>query len=65
MKITRGPVCLGTAVLLLAFGYPAQAQDDSERQGLGPVAYLEWREIGPAVVGGRVLCGTNLLLYFF
>ena len=24
------------------------------RQALDPVAFLEWREVGPAVVGGRV-----------
>jgi hypothetical protein len=24
------------------------------QQGLGPVSFVEWREVGPAVVGGRV-----------
>ena len=54
MKIARASLCLGATALILPFGSPAHAQDDGIPQGLGPVAFLEWREIGPAVVGGRV-----------
>ena len=54
MKIMRASVCLGATILALPLGSPAQAQDDEAQGGLSPVAYLEWREIGPAVVGGRI-----------
>ena len=54
MKTTRASLCFGAAALILPFGSPAHAQDNGMQQGLGPVAFLEWREIGPAVVGGRV-----------
>lgn len=54
MKIARASLCLGAAALILPLGSPAYAQDDGIQQGLGPVAFLEWREVGPAVVGGRV-----------
>ena len=54
MKTTRASLCLGAAALTLLFGSPAHAQDDGIPQGLGPVTFLEWREVGPAVVGGRV-----------
>ena len=54
MKITRASLCFGATALVLPFGSPVHAQDDRIQQGLGPVAFLEWREIGPAVVGGRV-----------
>ena len=54
MKITRASLCFGAAALILPFGSQAHAQDEDAQQGLAPVAFLEWREIGPAVVGGRV-----------
>ena len=54
MKITRASLCFGASALVLSFGSPVHAQDDGMQQHLGPVAFLEWREIGPAVVGGRV-----------
>ena len=54
MKITRASLCFGATALVLSLGSPVHAQDDGMQQGLGPVAFLEWREIGPAVVGGRV-----------
>ena len=54
MKITRASLCFGATAFVLPFGSPVHAQDDGMQQRLGPVAFLEWREIGPAVVGGRV-----------
>ena len=40
--------------LFFPWGRRHTLQDDGIPRGLGPVAFLEWREIGPAVVGGRV-----------
>ena len=54
MKITRASLCFGASALVLPFGSPVHAQDDGMQQHLGPVAFREWREIGPAGVGGRV-----------
>jgi photosystem II stability/assembly factor-like uncharacterized protein len=54
MKITCASLCFGASALVLPFGSPVHAQEDGMQQRLGPVAFLEWREIGPAVVGGRV-----------
>ena len=54
MKITRASLCFGATALILPFGSRAHAQGGGAQQGLAPVAFLEWREIGPAVVGGRV-----------
>ncbi len=54
MKITRASLCFGATALVLFFGSSVHAQDDRIHQVLGPVGFLEWREIGPAVVGGRV-----------
>ena len=54
MKIARASLCCSATTLLFLFGSPAHAQDDGMQQGLDPVAFLEWREVGPAVVGGRV-----------
>ena len=54
MKIKRASVCLCATVLVLPLGSPAQAQDSQAKRDLGPVTFLEWREIGPAVVGGRI-----------
>jgi photosystem II stability/assembly factor-like uncharacterized protein len=53
MKIARVSLCLVATALILPLGSAAHAQDDV-MQGLGPAAFLEWREVGPAVVGGRV-----------
>ena len=54
MRIACASLCVGATALLLPLGSPAHAQDDGMPQGLAPVAFLEWREVGPAVVGGRV-----------
>jgi photosystem II stability/assembly factor-like uncharacterized protein len=54
MKTTRVSLCFGATALITLFGSPATAQDEGIQQGLGPVTFLEWREVGPAVVGGRV-----------
>ncbi len=54
MKITRASVCLGATILALPIGSTAQTQTGALQEVLAPVAYLEWREIGPAVVGGRI-----------
>ncbi len=54
MKITRAALCFGATALVVLLGSSAQAQEDGTLQRLAPVAFLEWREIGPAVVGGRV-----------
>lgn len=54
MNITRASLCFGASTLVLSFGSPVHAEDDAMQQRLGPVAFLEWREIGPAEVGGRV-----------
>ena len=54
MKIARASLCFSATALFLPFGSPAHAQDDGTQQGRDPVAFLEWREVGPAVVGGRV-----------
>ena len=54
MKITRASPCFRATALVLLFGSPVHAQDDRIQKDLGPVTFLEWREIGPAVVGGRV-----------
>ena len=54
MTITRASPCFRATALVLLFGSPVHAQDDRIQKDLGPVTFLEWREIGPAVVGGRV-----------
>ena len=56
MKIAGASLCFRATALILLFGPPSpvHAQDEGMREGLGPVAFLEWREVGPAVVGGRV-----------
>ena len=54
MKIARVSLCLVATALCLPFGSPVHAQNDGVLRGLGPVSFLEWREVGPAVVGGRV-----------
>ncbi len=54
MKIARASLCFPAAALIFPLGSPAHAQDDGIQEGLGPVAFLEWREVGPAVAGGRV-----------
>jgi photosystem II stability/assembly factor-like uncharacterized protein len=54
MKIARVSLCFVATALCLPFGSPAHAQSDGMQRGLGPVSFLEWREVGPAVVGGRV-----------
>ena len=54
MKIARVSLCFVATALCLPFGSPVYAQNDLMQRGLGPVSFLEWREVGPAVVGGRV-----------
>ena len=54
MTIARASLCVGATALFLFSGSQAHAQDDGTHARLGPVSFLEWREIGPAVVGGRV-----------
>jgi len=54
MKIVRVSLCFAATALCLPFGSPVHAQNDGMQRGLGPVSFLEWREVGPAVVGGRV-----------
>ncbi|MCH7933858.1 MAG: hypothetical protein IIC36_07650 [Gemmatimonadetes bacterium] len=54
MNKTRASLCFGAAALMLPLGSSAHARDDPMQHRLDPVAFLEWREVGPAVVGGRV-----------
>ena len=54
MKIARVSLCFVATALCLPFGSPVYAQNYLMQRGLGPVSFLEWREVGPAVVGGRV-----------
>ena len=54
MNTTRASLCFGAAALMLPLRSSAHVQDDPMQHRLDPVAFLEWREVGPAVVGGRV-----------
>ena len=54
MNKTRASLCFGAAALMLPLGSSAHARDDPMQHRLDPVTFIEWREFGPAVVGGRV-----------
>ena len=41
-------------ILLFSLTTPLESQQDQNSDHLSPVGFLEWREIGPSVVGGRI-----------
>jgi photosystem II stability/assembly factor-like uncharacterized protein len=54
MKPLRSFLILAATAATLFAAPPTSAQDDDGSSPLDVVSFLEWREIGPAVVGGRV-----------
>ena len=54
MKTLHACAVAGSLAVASLTGSPARAQNLASGDQLAPVAMLKWREIGPAVIGGRI-----------